>query len=103
MNQTVKFKFFFPAIGGKLLQEWLIEATHVYIEHPTFDLEGDPANMPDIEERLEKINIQEITKGYIAGVVALHDIPTELRLQIIDQGKEVGRAQLAAFFKPEAI
>lgn len=103
MRQQIKYKFFLPAIGGKLLQEWDVSATHVHIEHPTFDLLGDPANMPDIEERLENVQISEMTGGAFLGLVSLKDISTELRMQIIEQGKKLGRAQIAEFFKTEPI
>lgn len=108
MRHTIKFDFHFPGIGGKLIQTWSVTATHVYTEYPTYDLEGDPTNLPDFEEYLEDIQISEMTGGKFLGYVLLSDIgvpamvfeKNELRDRIIEQAQEVGRQQLKEFFKP---
>jgi hypothetical protein len=103
MRQTVTFDFYFPDIGGALTQIWQVTATHVYIEHPAFDIIGDPVNLPDIEEHIEGIDVNEITGGSFCMLVPWSYISSELRVRIIEQGKEIGRAQLNKFFKTKTI
>lgn len=47
MTKRINFKYFFLAPGERVTMEWRITADYIREEVRAFDLEGDPANMPD--------------------------------------------------------
>ena len=86
MKNQITFQFFFLGIGERLTHEWHVTATHVRREHRNFDLEGEISNTPDIEEYLERIQVNDHTLGFNAGEITFKDLPADLRRQIVETG-----------------
>lgn len=91
MKTQIIFNYIFNAIGGRIAHEWHIEAEYSYVEHSTFDLEGDKSNMPDVEETLTVLHVNDHTLGWDSGEIKFSELPEEHINAIIKTGLRAGR------------
>lgn len=91
MIYRVNFKFFLPAVGDRLIQEWQIEGVYERETVPAYDMEGDPVPA-DVFENATVASIQEWTLGTNDGEIKMIDLPKEVRQNIIDSLFKAGRA-----------
>lgn len=86
MTKRINFKYFFLAPGERVTMEWRITADYIREEVRAFDLEGDPANMPDVFERLIITSVEDWTLGYNSGTIQLRNVDDDLRRDIYNTG-----------------
>ena len=91
MTYRVNFKFFLPAVGGRLIQEWQVEGVYERQTVFAYDMEGD--RVPDdVFEDATLVSIQEWTLGVNDGEIKMIDLPKQVRHDIVDSLLKAGRA-----------
>jgi hypothetical protein len=91
MKTRIEFRYIFLAIGGRVSHEWHVQADYEYTEHHTLDLEGDLANMPDAEETLTVLHVNDHTLGWDSGEIKFSELQDEHINEIIKTGLRAGR------------